>query len=296
MMKKYLLIFSIFILAIILSGCLKRDKMEDIDIITTIYPIEYITNRLYGDSSTITSIYPKDVDYRKYSITNKQIKDYSSKDLFIYNGFDKEKDYTLKFLNYNKNLRIIDASYGISYKNNIKEVWLNPANFLMMAQTIKSDLQNYITNPYILSEINDAYDILKLDITELDAAFTKLKNSTTNLTIITSDNTFNFLEKYGINTINLTKEETAEDGAIKHTNNTYNVSKAEKLLSNKSVSYIYITDVNSDIDIVNSLKNKYKVETITLQTLATISDDDIKNNEDYISIMYKNLDKIKREF
>lgn len=295
-MKKYLLIFSIFILAIILSGCLKRDKMEDIDIITTIYPIEYITNRLYGDSSTITSIYPKDVDYRKYSITNKQIKDYSSKGLFIYNGLDKEKDYTLKFLNYNKNLRIIDASYGISYKNNIKEVWLNPANFLMMAQTIKSDLQNYITNPYILSEINDAYDILKLDITELDAAFTKLKSLTNNLTIITSDNTFNFLEKYGINIINLTKEETTEDGKIKYINDTYNISKAEKLLSNKSVSYIYITDVNSDIDIVNSLKNKYKVETITLQTLATISDDDIKNNEDYISIMYKNLDKIKREF
>ena len=45
-MKKLLLTF---ICIFCLSGCFKRDSMENINIYTTIYPIEYITNRLYGD-------------------------------------------------------------------------------------------------------------------------------------------------------------------------------------------------------------------------------------------------------
>ena len=93
--------------------------MEDINIATTVYPIEYVTKRLYGNNSTIKSIYPRDSISDTYKITNKQLKDYSEYDLFIYNGESKEREYATTMLNDNKNLKIIDASYGIdsTYKN-----------------------------------------------------------------------------------------------------------------------------------------------------------------------------------
>ena len=53
-MKK-IVIFLIVLFS--LTGCLKRDTMEGIDIYTTVYPLEYITNRLYGNNSNIKSIY-----------------------------------------------------------------------------------------------------------------------------------------------------------------------------------------------------------------------------------------------
>ena len=69
------------------TGCdIKRDYMEEIDIYTSVYPTEYITSRLYGEHSTITSIYPDGVIPEKYSLNDKQIKDYSQADLFIFDG------------------------------------------------------------------------------------------------------------------------------------------------------------------------------------------------------------------
>ena len=90
--------------------------MEDINIITTIYPIEYVTKRLYGDSSSITSIYPRGIIVEDNKFTSKQLKDFSTNDLFIYNGESNEKEYATKMLNINKNLKIIDPHMGLSKK------------------------------------------------------------------------------------------------------------------------------------------------------------------------------------
>ena len=66
--------FSLIILIVFLfctTGCIKRDTLEDIDIYTTLYPIEYITDRLYGTHSNIYSIYPNGVDVERYELTDK---------------------------------------------------------------------------------------------------------------------------------------------------------------------------------------------------------------------------------
>ena len=60
---KCLKIIIIFLLSLPLTGCLfKRDTMEDIDIYTTIYPLNYLTTYLYGDYSKVHSIYPSGVE------------------------------------------------------------------------------------------------------------------------------------------------------------------------------------------------------------------------------------------
>ena len=53
-MKKIFLSLLTFVFIFSLSGC-KTDSMDDITIYTTTYPIEYITNELYGANSTINS-------------------------------------------------------------------------------------------------------------------------------------------------------------------------------------------------------------------------------------------------
>ena len=55
-MKNILKIIIIFIAMISLTGCIKKDNFEDINIYTTIHTIEYITNELYSEYSTINSI------------------------------------------------------------------------------------------------------------------------------------------------------------------------------------------------------------------------------------------------
>ena len=57
-MKKVIYL-AIIVSLFLTTGCLKIFKlydMDDIDIITTIYPVEYVANRIYGESSNISSI------------------------------------------------------------------------------------------------------------------------------------------------------------------------------------------------------------------------------------------------
>lgn len=133
-----------FLIILSLSGCFKRDNMEDITIYTTIYPLNYITDYLYGDNAKIYSVYPSGVDVTTYELTNKQIEDYSNNDLFVFNSLDRDRDYAVKMINKNKNLKIIDVALGMETINSIEELWLNPYNYLMMAQNLKNGLNEYI--------------------------------------------------------------------------------------------------------------------------------------------------------
>ena len=73
-MKK--IIIALGCCLIVLSGCFfKRDTMEDINIYTTIYPLNYLINSLYGSNSKIYSIYPSGVDVDDYKLSDKKIND-----------------------------------------------------------------------------------------------------------------------------------------------------------------------------------------------------------------------------
>ena len=112
---KFIKFLGITTLSLILTGCLfKRDTMEDIDIYTTIYPINYLTNYLYGDYSKIHSIYPSGVEVSEFNLSDKKLREYAHSDLFIFNSLDKDRDYAVKMINENKDLKVIDTSLSVS--------------------------------------------------------------------------------------------------------------------------------------------------------------------------------------
>ena len=49
MKKKIIYLLFIFVFLFSCSGCIKSDVMQGIDIVTTIYPIDYITNTFVGN-------------------------------------------------------------------------------------------------------------------------------------------------------------------------------------------------------------------------------------------------------
>ena len=284
-MKKILLLLltiSIFLT----TGCLKRDTMEDILIYTSAYPIEYITEQIYGNNATIESIYPNGIVISKYTLTEKQLKDYSNCDLFIFNGLSVEKDYIRPMLNSNKNLKIIDASASIEYDNRIEEMWLDPANFLMIAQNIKIGFKEYVTNQYLLNEIEENYNQLKIDISSLDAKTQlMIQNASTN-TIVVSNDLLKYLEKYGLEVISL---EGTDNSADK------NLQTVKEMIKEKKLKYIYTLkneDVNENI---NSLLEDSKVELIEFHTLSNLDETEIKSGKNYLTIMNENIESLKQQ-
>ena len=197
---------------LMLTGCLfKRDTMEDIDIYTTIYPIQYLTSSLYGDYAKIHSIYPSGVTASEYNLSDKKISEYAKSDLFIFNGLDKDKDYAVKMLNDNPKLKIIDTSLSISYEYSVVELWLNPNNYLMMAQNLKNGLYEYVSNPYILSAVEDNYEKLNMNLSKLDASLKETIKYANYDTIVVDTDSLKFLENLltdnSFNVISLDKTE-----------------------------------------------------------------------------------------
>lgn len=284
-MKKLLTLTLITILLVPLSGCLKRDTLEDIDIYTSIYPTEYITNRLYGDHSTVYNIYPDGVNVDTYELTEKQIEDYSKASLYIFNGLGKDKDYVKPMFSYNKKIKIIDASMTMEYTNGIEELWLDPSNFLMLSQNIRNGLQEYITNGYLQQRIEEKYEELKVEVSTLDANIRLMAESSTNKTMVVSSNALKFLEKYGINVISIDEDDV----------NDKVMAEVSNLIQKGTINYIYTLDYDNENKYVLELTEDNKVSVIKLARLDNISTEDRNMKKDYISIMYENLDLIKNE-
>jgi len=287
-MKK---IFSVILCLFLLTGCFKRDTMEGIDIYTTVYPIEYITERLYGNNSNVYSIYPDGINLDEYlsqngGLTDKQIKEYGNSSLFIFNGLSNEANYVIKFFEHNKNLKIIDTASSMKYNYEIEELWLDPSNFLMMAQNVKDGLNEYISNHYIKTEISDNYEALKIEIAELEAKFRKVTTESDSKIIVTSNNLFNFLTKYDIEVISLDPDNEVTERTI---------NQVKSLASSGKIKYLYVPQHEELNEELNNLVNETGLEIIYFHTLENITETERTNKEDYITIMNANIDLLKEE-
>ena len=285
-MKKLKILFAI-LLTFMMSGCFKNDDFEDITIYTTIYPIEYITDYLYGEYSEVNSIYPNGVNISAYELTDIQIKDYSNMNLFVFDGTDdKESNYVTSIFKYNKNLKIIDATNTMEYNYTEKELWLDPSNFLMMALNIKNGILEYTTNHYLNEKIEENYNNLKIEISKIDANLKLIYENASSKTIVVDDSSFKFLEKYGFTVISLEENDELNDKVILEVKN---------LINSGDVSYIFTTNTEKINQTVKDIKSETNVEIVELNTIDNITDEQRKNKEDYISLLNNNIELLKNE-
>lgn len=285
--NKFLLLLILFLLPVTLltTGC-SNDSMDNIEIMVTNYPNEYITKKLYGEHATITPIYPDGVDINNYKISNKLKHDYAKKDLFIYNGLiEKERNLAIDLLDINPDLKIIDTAYVLETDYSPEEMWLNPSSLLMMSQNVRLGLEEYISSTYLSKDVDAAYNALKIELSELDVDYRVAVESTNNDTIIVADSALKYLEKFGLNVICIDSD--ASDKTL---------SLAEKAILNKSVSYIMLFKNEKVNDNAQKLLDTYSdVQKLELHRLDNITTSERSNGETYVSIMRNNLDLIKKE-
>lgn len=283
-MKKKILI--IIMLLVISTGCLKRDNMDNINIITTTYPIMYLVDNIYGYNSTVSSIYPRGVNTNKYTLTDKQIRDYSLNDMFIYNGLSNEKKIAGSLISENKNIKVIDTTKGLGIKSRVEELWISPSNYLMLAQNIKNELINYVNTTIVKQEIEANYENTKLIISKFDAELKLIAEKSDNKTIIAGDSIFTFLEKYGFNVISIYDN----DKFIQK-----NYQEAKNNITNKRNSYIFVLeDYDKKNEDIKALVG-HGAKTIEVKTMTNLTEEEYKNGTDYIKLMNNFIESIKME-
>ncbi len=282
-MKKNLKYIFLTILIITLTGCFSKDKLSNDNVYTTIYPINYLTSYLYGDIKNVSSIYPAGADVTTYELTKKKKETYEKGALFVYNGLTNEKSLAKEFINNNKDMLLIDVSQGLNYEYAIEELWLSPNNYLMFAKNIKNYLIEYTTSKTVIDSIEKNYRELEEKLSFMDAELRDIASTAVfdgNYTLVVSSSKLRFLEKYGFEVIVLDSKEL-------------NTTSIKSNFKNSKYKDIYLCNTDPKTDLIKQLESEYKANIITVNTLTTLSDNEVQNNEDYLTIMTSLIDNIR---
>lgn len=280
-MKKLLMAF---IVLFALTACFKKDTMEGIEIITTTYPSEYIVDYLYGDNSIVESIYPDGTNPKTIKFNKKQIADFSEKNLYVYLGKVKsQSDLAVAFKNLNKDLLLIDGNLGIDGEYGIEEAWLDPSNMLMITRNIRNGLNEYIKSAYLNKEIDEKYNNLKIELSNLDAEFRLLAANSDRQTIVVSNDALLYLQKYGFRVISL-DEKSVSDKII---------SEVKALIKSNQIDYVYTLENSAENKRAKELISSENINELIFRSVETIDDEERKLGKDYISIMKENIELLK---
>lgn len=282
-MKKPILVSLLCGLLFLTSGCLDKNNLDEAKIYTTVYPLEYFTEVLYGTHSTVLSIYPDGANINDYNLTDKQKNTYSKGNVFIYNGTTNEKQIAKDFANINSKLQIIDVAYGLKYKYGMEELWLSPSNALMLARNIKDNLSTSVGSKLVTEEIENNYKSLEETLSLKDAELRNIAKMATEKgknTLVVSSDLFRFLEDYGFQVISL--ENQNEDS----------LTVLKKNFKSGTYKSLFIKNTE---DITDHLKDfeKQGATLISVNTMTTLSDQNRKNSDTYIIIMQEFIENIK---
>ena len=201
-------------------------------------------------------------------------------------GLTKDSDIAVELINRNKNLKLIDATFGMEYKQDVSELWLNPSNLLMILQNIKNGLDEYIDNAYLKKEIDTRYKDLKLELSELDASLKTTIENANKKTIYANSKSAMFLEKYGLTVIVIEE---------KHELYEKNLALLKEAIENKKVTFFYRFEDTTLPKGVKELVEGGKIKELEFRNLKNITDEERKNKNTYVDITEKNIENLKKE-
>ncbi|WP_019412579.1 metal ABC transporter solute-binding protein, Zn/Mn family [Paenisporosarcina sp. TG20] len=326
-MKRKVLILISGILLLFLGACGQEgsstneaERESKLKIYTTIYPFQYFTERIGGDKISTKNIVPPGSDAHSTEMTTKEMVKLAESDAFIHSGTGLEgfvdavndaiKNEDIKIVNATKGIDLISAKdeeesldEHSDEENNKEEseeghdengsemnvdphVWLDPIRSVTVAENIKNALVEL--DPDNKEEFEKNFNSLKNDLQEMNTEFKNMVNSSATKTFIVSHSAYGYWEDvYGLKQIGISGLSPTDEPSQKELIEIINLVKENNL------QYIYF-EPNLTNKVAKAVSNETDAETLTLQNLESMSKKDLDSNEDYLSIMRKNIESLKQ--
>ena len=309
-MKKILLTVMIF--SLLLVGCGKSNNTKinntekaevaeensgKIKVYATIFPLYDFAKQIGGDKVDVNLVIPNGQEPHDYEPSNEIMKDIENARLFIYNGAGLES-WTEKVLDSveNKNLVTVEASKGIKLIEGKSEsgedehvtdphVWLDPENAKIEAENIAKGLCE--VDPENADYYNKNLSDYKTALDALNEEYKRELGDVPQKTIVVSHEAYGYLCKaYGLTQIGIegVNAETEPDAKT--------MADIIELVKEKGIKVIYTEDI-IDPKVADTIADEAHIKTEFLNPIESLTEDEIANNDNYISIMKSNLMKLK---
>jgi zinc transport system substrate-binding protein len=311
-MKKLIMVGLIAVT--FLAGCGQRKeensigKKEKLEVYTSIYPINYIVTEIGGESVSVENVVPLGTDPHDFEPSMKTVGNIRNSDLFIYNGAGLEswaesisnEIEPEKVIEAAKLVDLIDIEDSHEEEDHDEEdpddhehgdkdphIWLSLNNMNKIAKVVESKLSELDPENKDLYKAN--YEKLEEKLLNLDERYREELKGRTSSTILVSHSAFKYLAKeYDIEQIAVAGISPSAEPSPR------TLSKLIDIASEKKLKYIYFETLASPKS-VEMLSEEANLEPLVLNTLEGLSEENIKNKDDYITLMEENLENLKKE-
>lgn len=279
-------LISIVLFAAISLGVVScsRENTTSNKYVASFYPLEYIMQRLNGSDKNIINITPIGAEPHDLELSPDKVIDVEDSKfvLAMGNGFAPSVDNVAKK---NKNSILILSKLDETKNSDDPHFWLDPVLMKEAANIVYLKLIKL--NPERDVEISKNYERLIEDLDNLDVLYKNNLSACESKTFITSHDAFGYLAKrYGI------KQESIAGFSPENEPSGARLSQLSKLAKSENVKVIFSEDLVSD-KLSKALAKEVGIKTETLNAIEFLTDKNIKNGDDYISLMAENLLKFK---
>lgn len=333
-MKKWLSIISMFTLLFILTACNADDATtantndtksneQVLSIYTTVYPLQYFTERIGGEFVHAASIYPAGANEHSFEPRQKDMMALADSDLFFYiglglEGFVENAKKTLA----NEDVKLVATADGVTeeqlhistghthaeaseehddhehhedeeesheehgHQDYDAHVWLSPIISQQLAFAIKEELVAALPEHEATFTAN--YEQLVTDLATLHSDFEAMAAATNKKTFFVSHAAFGYIAgHYGFNQVPVAGLNSQSEPSQKELTTIVDLAKKE------NIEYIFF-EQNVSSKLTEIIQTEVKAQPLTLHNLSVLTKEDIDNNEDYFTLMRKNIDVLKQ--
>lgn len=308
-MKKKILATISFLLITLLTACSNDEATYDnrISIYTTVYPLQYFAERIGGEYVDVKSIYPPGSDEHTFDPTQKDMIALADADLFFYIGLGLEGfvDNAKKTLQ-NEHVQMIATADAITedmlVENEEDEhhdhdhdhdhgdldphVWISPVLSDALAYSIKEALVEI--SPENKAQFEKNFDALRDDLLMLDRKFINMAADASSKTFFVSHAAFGYLaDTYGLEQVAIAGLNSQSEPSQKE------LAQLIDYAREKNVKYV-LFEQNISSKLTKVIQNEIGAESLVLHNLGVLTMEDIKKDEDYFSLMDRNLATLRK--
>ncbi|MFV2048297.1 metal ABC transporter solute-binding protein, Zn/Mn family [Metabacillus sp. YM-086] len=164
-------------------------------------------------------------------------------------------------------------------------VWLDPILSIKLAENIKNALIEL--KPESKEIFEDNFTNLKADLTALNQTFHEtLENSKTKYILVSHAAYGYWQDRYGLEQIAIAGLSPSQEPSQQQLTEIITESEEHHL------KYV-LFEQNVQSNVARVIQDEIGAKSLTLHNLESVTEEDIKNNEDYFSIMEKNIETLK---
>lgn len=308
-MKKYLLGVALATGLLLLAACVNTaqdtSKKDELTVVTTFYPMYDFTKEVVGDEGNVKLLIPAGTEPHDFEPSAKEQAEISDADVFVYNSSDMEffVDSLKDSVATDKTL-MIEAAKGIDRLDTKEEehehegetsdshsheydphVWLDPVLAIKEVQTIASDLGKKYPDKKETFDKNAAAYIKKLET--LDQKYNDELKGAANRTFVTQHAAFAYLaNQYGLTQAAISGVSPDQEPTPSR------LAELKDFVKKENIKVIYFEE-NASSKVAETLSSETGVKLEVLNPLESLTNEQIKAGENYISVMEKNLDALK---